>query len=258
MTMNRRFYLNEARDIIDVLHPDRKVARGYEGAPKDEISLRESVLFDRIQSIVRQLAIPDDVRGNMSDRDRRLSDSDYRLIEQANDISWALYKAICASRLNTLDPALSLENKFDGSIKREKVGMQDYTSLSLFVDDVERLLHDLYGESDNQVMDQTRHAVLSIVESLAKYTCNELYQELEYARDIDLGWCGIGVPDGYGIGSSDVRRALVAENELASRARVVRASPASFSKYTVEFVKALDDHWPKLGQPSPEEEPSPA
>jgi hypothetical protein len=186
-----------------------------------------------------------------------LSDSDYRLIEQANDISWALYKAICAFHLNTIDPALSRENKFDGSIKREKVGMEDYTSLWLFVDDVERLLHDLYGGSDNQVMERTRYAVLGIVESLAKYTCNELYRELAYARDIDYWW-GIGVPDGYGLGGSECRAALWATQELASRARVVRASPTSFSKYTVEFVKALDEHWPEIGQPNPEEEPSPA
>src|SRR5262249_23271754 len=139
---------------------------------------------------------------------------------------------------------------------REKVGIQDYTSLSLFVDDVERLLHDLYGESDNQAIERTRHAVLSIVERLAKHTCNELYQELEYARDIDL-MSGIGVLEGYCLGSCEFSRALVADQELASRACAVRASPAIFSKYTVEFVKALDEPWPKFGQPNPEEEPSP-
>jgi hypothetical protein len=204
------------------------------------------VLLARIHPIVRQLTVPGEVRGNMPE-------SGYRRIKQANDISWALYKAICASHLNTLDPALSVKNRFDGSIKREKVGMQDYTALSLFVDDVEHLLRDLYGEADDQAIERTRDAVLGIVESLAKYTCNELYQELEYARDIDYVH-GIGLPEGYGIGGSDHRRALAAGNELALRARAVCTNPASFSKYTVEFVKALDERWPN--RPNLEEEPS--
>jgi hypothetical protein len=132
--------------------------------------------------------------------------------------------------------------------------MQDYTSLSQFVDDVERLLRDLYGESDNQGIERIRRAVLSIVELLAKHTCNELYQELEYARDFDFGVYGIGLPQGCLISGSQHGRAVAAANELALRARAVRANPSNFSKYTVEFVKALDDHWPNLGQPYQQKE----
>src|SRR6516225_4306985 len=108
MKMNQRFYVNEACDIIDALHPDRKVAHWYEGDPKDEISLRERVLFAHISLIVRQLMdFPAQARGNMPDN-----------YYPESDISSALYEAICASHLNTLDPALSLQNRFYGSIKR--------------------------------------------------------------------------------------------------------------------------------------------
>jgi hypothetical protein len=41
---------------------------------------------------------------------------------------------------------------------------------------------------------------------------------------------------------------MVARDDLAARAREVRANPSAFSEYTVEFVKALDQHWPGLSK----------
>ena len=102
--------------------------------------------------------------------------------EERHSISWALYKAIKASHLNTLDVALSLQHKFDGQLRREKIGMQDYTSLSLFVDDVECLLRDLYGECDQQGIDLVRRAVsptrLVPKSKLAKYNGHFCYCRL--------------------------------------------------------------------------------
>jgi hypothetical protein len=211
--INQRFYVNEDHAIIDALHPDNKADGWYLGDCKDEMYLREIMLMAALNKIVRELIIvPTEVRGNMAD-------NDYRLIEQANTISSALSSAIYASHLNTLDPALSLRNQFDGHIKREKAGMEHVTSLWLFADDIERLLRDVYGEADNQAIERARDAVFGIVSSFAKYLRRDLWQEHQDAQNIDYV-CGFGF-EGYGISGSDHRQAIVSANDLALRARSV-------------------------------------
>jgi hypothetical protein len=129
--------------------------------------------------------------------------------EESHSISWALFHAIKASNLNTLHVALSIKHRFGGKLNRDKVGWQDFTPLSLFADDVERLLRDLYGELDNEEIARVRRAVSRIVEEFVKYLRKELWQEHQNAKDIDYS-CGIGVPEGYGISGSDFRRGLSA------------------------------------------------
>ena len=98
-----------------------------------------------------------------------------------------------ASHLNTLDAALSIQHRFNGELKREKVGWQDFTSLSLFADDVERLLRDLYGEVDHIAVNRLRQAVLWIVEEFTKFVRKDLWQEHRNAEAVDY-MCGIGIP----------------------------------------------------------------
>jgi hypothetical protein len=61
--------------------------------------------------------------------------------------------------------------------------MQDFTSLSQFVDDVER---DIYGEFDSQAIDRARNAVFVIVEEFTKYLRNDLWKEHQDARSFSL------------------------------------------------------------------------
>jgi len=230
MTANQRFSLTEDRRVIDRLNPrNNRKAWCHEGDQEHDLRLREIVLFARLQDLVESLIV--------------------NLPEERHSISWALYYAIMASHLNTLDVALSLQHKFDGQLRREKVGMQDYTSLSLFVDDVECLLRDLYGNCDEQAIDVVRHAVLAILREIAKYVCKDLSEEHAYARDIDYVF-GIGLPEGYGISGSDHRRMHCAADKLIERARAVRAAPTNFSKYTLSFVNDLYENWRPFSQPA--------
>src|SRR5215472_9316789 len=66
------------------------------------------------------------------------------------EIWLAMHDTIKASHLNTFDPALSVQHKFDGKLKRQKKHTQDFTSLALFRDDVECLLRDLYGDFESE------------------------------------------------------------------------------------------------------------
>jgi hypothetical protein len=235
MTTNQRFSFNEDRYIIDKLNPAAKYLERYcwEGAPEDDLHLREQVLWSRLDYLVGELII------NLNPIEKLPDGKEYQPnCEEQHSIFWALYHAVKASHLNTLDIALSIQHRFGGELKREKVGWQDFTSLSLFADDVERLLRDLYGELDNEPIDRVRRAVLRIVEEFTQYLRKDLWQEHQEACCVDY-MCGIGVPEGYGINGSDHRRGLRAAQDLERHARAVRANPAAISKYTVEFVSTL-------------------
>jgi hypothetical protein len=246
MTINDRFYLNEDNRIIDKLNPaNNGKAEWLEeyGYPRNEQSFRELLLWRRLRDLVHDLII------NTNPIEKRHNGEEYQPVcEGALSIWHALHKTIIASHLNTLDVALSVRHKFGGELKREKRGWQDVTSLSLFVDDVERLLRDLYGESDNQAIDHVRSALFVIISGFAEHLRKDLGQEHGDAADIDYV-CGIGVPEGCGIHGHDHGKANKAAHDLAIRAAAVRANPTAFSKYTVEFVNDLYAHWRRLADP---------
>ena len=245
MTTNQRFSLTDDRHVIDRLNPSNN-GKGYchMGDPENDNHLRERLLWSCLADLVKNLIV------NRNPVAMLPNGETYQPApKERHSISRTLYKAIEASHLNTLDVALSLQHKFNGQLRREKKGMQDYTSLSLFVDDVECLLRDLYGNCDEQAIDVVRHAVLAILGEIAKYVCKDLSEEHAYAWDIDYVF-GIGLPEGYGISGSDHRRMHCAADKLIERARAVRAAPTNFSKYTLSFVNDLYENWRPFSQPA--------
>src|SRR5262249_43990236 len=144
----------------------------HDGDPEDDVYLRQRVLQVRLGEVLSALIIPTEpMKKDPFGRE-------YQPFNEEEHSIWrALLGAIDASHLNMLDPALSVQHKFGGELKREKRGMQDFTSLSLFVDDVERLLRDIYGEFDNQAIDRVRNAVFGIVEQSTKYLRKDLWKE---------------------------------------------------------------------------------
>ena len=244
--MSHRFYLHEDNRIMDALNPtNNEKAEWFEecGRQKNEQSFRDLLLWRRLGTLVHDLIINTNRKESHSGREYQ------PICQEAHTIWRALHRTIIASHLNTLDVALSVQHKFDGKLKREKPGWQDVTSLSLFVDDVERLLRDLYGESDNEAIDRVRSAVLVIVRGFAEHLRKDVEQEHGDAEDIDYV-LGIGVPEGYCIGGTEHRAALKAAHDLEVRARAVRFNPTAFSKYTVEFVNELYATWPTLAGPA--------
>jgi hypothetical protein len=147
----------------------------------------------------------------------------------------AIDAAIFASSLNALDPSISIQNRFDGILRRQKKGLQEVTSLSLFRDDIERLLRDLYGDIEGDALDDVLRAVLRIVWEFTRWVRPDLYREHENARVWDY-IRGIGVPDGCSFSRSDYWTAHAALDDLRARVREVRNNPSAFGKYTVEFA----------------------
>jgi hypothetical protein len=252
----QRFFVDQNDDIIDKLNLTAEVVRWLrnEEPPKDEMRLREAVLCGRLRKLVGDLLI------NTNPMQRLPDGTEYQPhCEERLALLRAVGSAITASHLNTLDIAVSSRRSAGGELPTKKRGMQDFTSLSLFADDVERLLRDLYGDSDSEAIDRIRRAVFEITEVFTEYLRKDLCEEHQNARMIDYV-CGIGVPEGYGISGSDHKCANKAEYDLAVRIRAGHSNPTAFSKYTIEFVKVLDEQWTlrtveefeQLNNPGPE------
>jgi hypothetical protein len=225
----QRFVIDNERYVVDVFHPAGPKAYLGELDPRgpepDQFHLRETILSQRLFQPVDDLIIDPRL-------DKALSD------DTASAIRSAIYRAILASHLNTFDPALAIQKRFDGKLKLQKPGLQEITSLSLFCKDVERLLRDLYGDVDSEALEHTLRSVLCIVEEFARLVRKDLWQEHDDAREYD--YCrGIGRHEGDGIGSSEFHKGTNLIDDLQVRARAVRENPSAFSKYTVEFA----NHW---------------
>jgi len=156
------------------------------------------------------------------------------------EIWLAMHDTIKASHLNTFDPALSVQHKFDGKLKRQKKHTQDFTSLALFRDDVECLLRDLYGDFESEALDSVVLAVFRIVQQFARYVRPELWKEHDDAGDLDyMFW----PPEGCGISGDEWRRGMAAKFSLIHRVREVNANLSTVSEYTIEFAKLFAERW---------------
>jgi len=230
MSMNRRFALNESRKVIDAINAANS-GKGYchEGDPEDDKHLRGRVLQVCLGEILEKLII--NVRPTPG------------FNEERHAVWVAVLDAIRASHLNTFDPALSVQHKFDGKLSHQKEhAHQNITSLSLFRDDVESLLRDLYGNLESEALDSLVWAVFGIVREFTKYVRPDIWKEHEDAVNFDY-ILGIGVPEGYGISGSEWRCGMAAKFSLIQRVREVNAKPSAFSEYTIEFANLFAQWW---------------
>lgn len=238
MIVNQRFFINEDRYIIDRVNwANNALVQVPVGCPEDWQNLRQDVFRTRLRLLLRALIGLSPVKKGDSDKHARWF----------NKTDWTLsvvLGAIGSANATGRDIELRHHEKFDEDPNRDQRGVQDFTSLSLFVDDVERLLRDLYGEFDNDVTEHLRQAIFEIMGTTTKRMFRDLWDEHSNAWAVDYGWAGIGVAPGDGISTGNFFQANRAAEEIARRARAVRSNPSKFSKYTVQFVKALDDRWP--------------
>jgi hypothetical protein len=138
-----------------------------------------------------------------------------------------LLAAIEASQLNILDPSLSIDHPFKGKLRKKKK-MRDYTSISLFIRDVERLLRELYGDLDSEALEELLEAIRFIVVEFVTHASPDLGQECSYASDYD---------------GADFYPRLFAEKALSIRVVQVSSNPDAHGHYTNRFIKALAKYW---------------
>ena len=230
MTENCRFVLDGGRYVIDLLNPANS-GKGYchEGDPENDIYLRERVLMVLLGERLDKLIYD----GQPKLKHWRTG----KAVQPRPPRGLVRYpRRYPCLHLNTFDPKLSVQHKFDGTLKRKKVGVQSYTSIALFVDDVEHLLRDLYGDLEGEAITGIRNAVFTITEQFVRYVQSDLWGEHRCAENYDYMF-GIGIPEGYSLGSSAWAAGMRAGDELRERVRTVRSNPQSFGEYTHEFVR---------------------
>jgi hypothetical protein len=220
MSGNCRFALDKNRNIIDAVNiANSGKAYCHVGAPEDDKYLRERLLMIRLSGMIEKLIL--------RPRQKLPSGEEYEpLNEASHSMCTAACYAIEASHLNTLDPAMSIQHKFDGNLRRRKKGTQYFTSLALFRDDVECLLRDLYGDVESEALDSIVWAVFRIVQAFTNYVRPDLWKEHKDAVNLDY-ILGIGVPEGCGISYSDFRLGMCAFARCAKTLAPSVHTPAS-------------------------------
>jgi hypothetical protein len=226
MQTDPRFVVRNEQ-LIDTLNSTDDLGGWYywNGDPGNESRLRERAFYMRLGKLIKKLTLSD--------------------FEGSTGIGWPISKIVRASQLNAFDLAISAQHRFIGSrasLNREKKGMSDYTSLRLFVDDVECLLRDIYGDTESEALELIRAAVFVTVHCLNQHARPDLWKEQQDAWDFDYMF-GIGVPEDCATSRSDWRRGMLAKAALMRRARNVLMNPSSFSEYTVEFAKRFSEDW---------------
>jgi hypothetical protein len=234
---NKRFLLDNQGGIFDKLHPESGTEHvvymnAFNNKPyDDDLHLRSGVLFRRLETLVPELC-----RGNGRKRDRKTLS--YKTCGLVPDI-------IQASQLNRRDVRVSLQRPFNGKLKYRKTEVRELTSISLFIDDVERLLRDLYGDTDGDDLSAVILAIRSVVVALSTYILPDLAAEYNTAFAVDIG-AGRGLDPGDGVSSRMVRESIEPAEMLISRARKVLSSESEYGRYTVSFAKALKEYWPAV------------
>ena len=233
----RRFSLDSRGYIVDKLNPGTRIKKGWNYNPKgspyehtrydDDVHLRDAVLRCRLAKLVHKLS-----KGSTG-------------IDTCPHFDMLLWEIIVASQINRRDVLISMQHPFKGSLKQEKTEMSQFTSLALFVDDIERLLRDLYGDVDGADLNDLVSAIWSVVFEISKYVLPDLRSELDNARSVDAG-AGRGWATGYWVSAGMAGKGTQAADTLVIRGRAVLCGPDHYSRYTVKFIKALQRYWPKL------------
>jgi hypothetical protein len=242
MNADIRFTIDENGFVIDSINPTNsgkwRAAEDTSHADKD---LRYRVLSARLWEMTGKLMI------NLRPSYKTSSGEEY---EPTNALRLSLYLAVSqtirTSHLNTFDPLISVRQKFDGHLKDQKNGLQDFTSIALFCDDVERLLRDLYGDIEDNALVGLKRTVALLVEEFTQYACTDIWKEHQCAVVADEGLWGIGVPEGYAINGSMWRRGMQAYRDLGEGVREVRANRNAFGPYTIQSADWLAEEWPRL------------
>jgi hypothetical protein len=201
-----------------------------------EKALRESVLIRRVNDFVDKLLVNKQPVVN-----GRWGDEPFQPENPKNfPLALAIFYAVKASHLNIREVAASLEHKFGGKLRRKSKGWQDTTSIGLFINEVECLLRNLYGDFDDDAVESTREAISVIVQQFLRFIRNDLWLEHESAQDIDDSYNMEPLLDQGFCGGDILRYADQGAAYLFDWVRDFRRNPSAFGQYTASFLKAYE------------------
>jgi hypothetical protein len=176
------------------------------------------------------------VLGNGSKRERKAF---------SNELPALLCSVLEASQLNRRDVRVSLQNRFKGRLRHRKTELKEVTTISLFTDDVERLLRDLYGDIESDGFTELMGAVKSTAVTLSSLLLPELGEEYNTACNVDVG-AGRSLPPGEGVSTAMIIGAVEHAQTLILRIREVLSCPSAYGRYTVSFATTVREYWPAV------------
>jgi hypothetical protein len=235
LRLRLRFRLSKNRYVIDNLNPKNSF-RVYipSGCEESQECLRINVLLFHVQRLLKDL-----LRLKQASKPNQL----WRVLPSAVVTMGSVLVAIGEVSFPTR--VLSRRQREIPIRKRlEEGGIQAFTSLSLFANDLQAIIADLYDNPSCVTLGSVHNAVLETLRACLSEPLRDLWREYDWATSIDHSWYGIGPIPGYGISTEEYERAVEGIEEIALRANAVRAKPEKVSPYTIQFVGYLDKYWP--------------
>lgn len=236
---NRRFILDNQGNAVDRLHPEYSAETPYHMNPfsckpyGDESRLRSGLFVRRLEGLIPELT-----KGNGRKRQKRAF---------CTDLPYLLCSIIQPSQLSQRDVRISLRKTFNGKLRHKKTELQELTSISLFIDDVERLLRDLYGDVDSDRFKELLAALKLTTLTLSSHYLPDLEAEHNTALMVDRG-AGRCINPGDGVSRHMLATGVYAAEELILRVRAILTYPSAYGRYTVAFAKTLNEYWPAVQQ----------
>jgi hypothetical protein len=232
MIVSERFYVDKGY-IVDRLDPDGVKVDVHPELAGEQQDLRDFILWDLLCTLASDL-LPSPTRHISIHGKAGLTHEWERLVT-------TLRTVIFATILPTTEPAAYAGALPAIEVGSEKPGLRQFTSLSLFVRDLELHLHRLYGPLTSKEIAPISKAALAVTCEVLRHSRPELVKEHEDAGDWDFFGCGIDRPDYYPISSGDVACGHAALGRLRGRVREVTQNPSAHSKYTIEFASHFGD-----------------
>jgi hypothetical protein len=239
---NPRFYVDESCildrvDVMDRVNPaNDRIAQimCFPGGPgPTQGELRYLVLVARLKTLFQELfCLPPD----------EFDEFDGPLFPLVAVLDVGVTRLACQHG----DAAFASFEKCDELSKRKPLRFASCTSLALFVDDVMRVLRDLYGDFEFPAATRIRDAVFHVMGAYTRSSLKELWDEI---RGVD--YMDYQLYDAESLNSADDYGFVEEGNKLLHRSDRVRTNPSAFSKYTVKFVQILDENWPQLKMRKP-------
>jgi hypothetical protein len=232
MEKNQRFYLNEDRYVVDKLDwSNNGLAWIPGGFSEEQEDLREDILRTRLGKLFRALLSP-------HVRRKKRSPTKFERYEDAKRAIGSVVAAIGETHADHVPDQPGTENPVV-KIDPHEEKMQDVTSVGLFLSDVELLVQNLYGNFGKPFSKRLRRAIIDILKMTMKGVLKDLWREYDDACIVDGA---LRIP-GYGVSGGDMGEEINASKRIEARAQTVRTNPTRFGKYTVRFIRALDENW---------------
>jgi hypothetical protein len=233
---NQRFVLNSEGYVVDKSNSKVSHYFRYETNEGDtsENPLREDMLFAQLCELVDKLLVNNNaVKQTRSGPYQDKNPENYSL-------ALIIYQIIKESRLNGRHVLASLQHKPRGKLRPNVGGWQDITSIALFINDIECLLRDLYGDfDDDDAIGPIRRVILVVVPQFLRLVRNDLWLEHSSAVDIDDQFDLKAID--LGICPGDLARAAFKGTAyLLDRVQEFRRNPSPFSQYTASFLTAYE------------------